>query len=55
MTQRKKYKSYGKKLGKAAGAGTLKDHNIAATDPNKQQFEPTEKHPVRQHVKMAGG
>jgi len=29
--------------------------DAAATNPKKQQFEPTPAQPVRQHYKMAGG
>lgn len=32
-----------------------KDHNLAAVSPDKEQFEPSEASPVRQHNKMAGG
>lgn len=35
-------------------AGTFKDVDIAGTDPLKQQFEPTDAQPVRQHARMAG-
>ena len=31
------------------------DRNLAAVDPLKEQFEPTDAEPVRQHFKMAGG
>ena len=32
-----------------------KDRNLAATNPNKEQFEPTDAAPIPQHVRMAGG
>jgi hypothetical protein len=32
----------------------FKDINIAATDPNKEQFAPTEAQPIRQRARMAG-
>lgn len=31
------------------------DRNLVPVNPLKQQFEPTERAPVRQHFKMAGG
>jgi hypothetical protein len=38
-----------------SGSGSVKDRNLAAVNPLKQQFEPTPASPVRQHYKMAGG
>jgi len=39
----------------ASGQGTsFVDRNIAATDPLKQQFEPTADSPIRLHHRMAG-
>ena len=35
--------------------GKVVDRNLVPVNPLKQQFEPTEKSPVRQHFKMAGG
>ena len=29
--------------------------NVAGTDPNKQQFEPTEANPIAQRHRMGGG
>lgn len=46
----KGYKSY---EGPAAPAA-LKDRNLAATDPKKEQFEPTDAVPIRQHHRMGG-
>lgn len=31
------------------------DRNLMGVSPLKQQFEPTDQSPVRQHFKMAGG
>lgn len=31
------------------------DRNLAAINPLKEQFEPTEGLPIRQHHRMAGG
>lgn len=50
------------KLGKTPSGGAMaakvptkfKDHKLAGISPNKQQFEPTEANPVRQHAQMAG-
>lgn len=33
----------------------FQDRDLAGTSPNKEQFEPTETAPIRQHNKMAGG
>lgn len=33
----------------------FQDRDLAGTSPLKEQFEPTEAAPVRQHYKMAGG
>lgn len=30
------------------------DRNLAGTNPNTEQFEPTDANPVRQHHRMAG-
>lgn len=62
MAKRLSYKQpgsgggYGKK-GAAGGSTptTFKDRNLMGVDPLKEQFEPTESSPVRQHYKMAGG
>lgn len=35
--------------------GRYVDRNLMPVNPNKEQFEPTDKEPVRQHFKMAGG
>lgn len=32
----------------------LRDIDIAGTDPNKEQFAPTDAEPIRQHARMAG-
>jgi hypothetical protein len=34
--------------------GRFVDRNLAGVNPTKQQFEPTEAEPVRQHARMAG-
>lgn len=51
-------KSYGvNPAGGAAKAGVptrYKDIDIAGTDPNKEQFEPTDAQPIRQSARMAG-
>lgn len=31
------------------------ERDLCGTDPLKQQFEPTDAEPARQHYKMAGG
>ena len=36
-------------------ADSLQNVNIAATDPKKEQFAPTDGEPVRQRFKMGGG
>ena len=39
-----------------AGAGMMyKDRDLCSVSPLKEQFEPTEALPIRQHNKMAGG
>lgn len=46
-----------RKLKQAKGKGsgqTFVDRNIAATDPNKEQFAPTEADPIKLHHRMAG-
>ena len=35
--------------------GKYVSRDLMATDPKKEQFEPTPAEPVRQHFKMAGG
>lgn len=35
-------------------AGSFKDRDLAATNPIKEQFEPTDADPVNQHKRMAG-
>lgn len=35
--------------------GKFVDRNLKAINPLKEQFEPTDKEPVRQHNRMAGG
>lgn len=35
--------------------GKVVDRNLMPVNPLKQQFEPTDQSPVRQHFKMAGG
>lgn len=35
--------------------GKFVDRNLTAINPLKQQFEPTDAEPVRQHNRMAGG
>jgi hypothetical protein len=40
--------------GHTAKTWNFNDRQVAKVDPNKQQFEPTEKDPIRQHQKMAG-
>lgn len=56
-------KSKGKKVGRypaSMGYGSVKppckfrDRDLASTNPLKDQFEPTESEPVRQHHRMAG-
>ena len=37
-----------------AASGMFKNHDIAGTNPNTTQFEPTDAIPVRQHAQMAG-
>ena len=32
----------------------FQDRNLVSTAPLKEQFEPTEEYPVRQHHRMAG-
>lgn len=34
--------------------GRFVSRDLCAVDPKKEQFEPTEAEPVRQHAKMAG-
>lgn len=34
--------------------GRYVDRDLAGVNPTKQQFEPTEAEPVRQHARMAG-
>jgi hypothetical protein len=34
--------------------GKYVDRNLMPVNPMKQQFEPTDAEPVRQHAKMAG-
>ena len=51
-----KGKGYGQREVKAAATPkTFHNRNVAAIDPKKEQFEPTEQSPVRQPYKMAGG
>lgn len=33
----------------------IKERNLMGVSPLKQQFEPTESNPIRQHHRMAGG
>lgn len=40
---------------RAGVPNTFMDRNLMATNPMKEQFEPTPAEPVRQHAKMAGG
>ncbi len=51
-------KSHGTKPGveakKVKGEGSFHDRNLAATNPSKEQFEPTDANPVRQRARMAG-
>lgn len=35
--------------------GRFVDRDLQAVNPLKEQFEPTDAEPVRQHIKMAGG
>ncbi len=51
-----KAKSYSKPPRKAGGEAreTYKDRNLMATNPKKEQFEPTPAEPVNQHKRMAG-
>lgn len=35
--------------------GRYVDRNLIGVSPSKEQFEPTDSEPVRQHFKMAGG
>lgn len=35
-------------------AGQFKDRQLMGVNPLKEQFEPTEAEPVRQHKRMAG-
>ena len=37
-----------------AKAGNFRDIDIAGTNPNTTQFEPTDAKPIRQHAQMAG-
>ena len=47
--------SSGKKMSKDSyGDKSYKDRNLAATNPLKEQFEPTDAEPVNQHKRMAG-
>lgn len=39
---------------KARPADKFQDRNLAATNPTKEQFEPTEASPIRQSKRMAG-
>jgi hypothetical protein len=39
---------------RAGVPNTYMDRNLMATNPLKEQFEPTPAEPVRQHAKMAG-
>lgn len=34
---------------------TFTDRNLTNVNPLKEQFEPTEAQPIRQHARMAGG
>lgn len=34
---------------------TLQERKLLATNPKKEQFEPTAAEPVRQHYRMSGG
>ena len=57
--KQKMSKSYQSKSGyrspKQTGTpGRFKDRDIAGTDPNKEQFAPTDAEPIRQHARMAG-
>lgn len=36
-------------------AKKLVERKLAGVNPRKEQFEPTEAAPVRQHTRMAGG
>lgn len=39
----------------ASGQGTrLANRRLMATDPNREQFPPTESFPIRQNARMAG-
>lgn len=37
-----------------AGGGKFVDRNLMNVNPFKQQFEPTDAQPIRQHARMAG-
>lgn len=41
--------------GSAPAAKNFKDRNLMGVSPLRQQFEPTDAMPVKQHFKMAGG
>ena len=43
------------KAHKPAQTGKFVDRDLCSVNPNKEQFEPREPNPVRQHYKMAGG
>lgn len=49
-----KSKSSGSYPNREAKGGKFKDYNPMSVDPNKKQFEPTDKTPIRQHAQMAG-
>jgi small ligand-binding sensory domain FIST len=36
------------------GEGKFVDRNLMGVNPSKEQFEPTDANPVRQHKRMAG-
>ncbi len=40
---------------KAPKTPSFNDRKLCGTNPLKEQFEPTDAAPVRQHYKMAGG
>ena len=37
-----------------SGGGKLTDRNLMNVNPLKEQFEPTDAQPIRQHARMAG-
>ena len=52
----KQYSPVKSSIGKKGNdeGGRFVDRNLAAINPTKQQFEPTDAEPVNQHKKMAG-